>query len=255
MRAFKVKVWTACVSDVDPSSWSALEAVLDRAEISRSRQFRFDPDRHAYVLAHALRRFALGQELGVDPPSLVFSQDESGKPLLAAPASPLVFFSHSHTRGQVAFALSFDGPVGIDVETVRRNAADPALLDGLVVRPEADACTSSEFYFYWTALEAFWKSDGAGLSFSNPKIICRPNEAGLHEISLHGAAQAQARACVIPVRIESGHAASLAVSYGPDTASAAGTGGPAPFQTSEKTHFFGCKRRLLRSSLTTIVSS
>ncbi len=255
MRAFEVQVWTASVSEAQPHGWAALEAVLDRTELANGRRLRFDADRQAYVLAHALRRFALGQELQIEPSALVFSHDEQGRPLLASRASRPVFFSHSHTRGQVAFAMSFDGPVGIDVEAAHGSAADPALLDAFVVRPDAEVCTNGQFYFYWTALEAFWKAAGAGLSSSNPKIICRRNESGLHEITLAGAAQTQASACVIPVSVGPGISAALAVGYGAATAPAMRIGRPPHIRTSEKTHFFGCKRRLLRSSLTTIVSA
>jgi phosphopantetheinyl transferase len=256
MRGFEVQVWTASVLDVRPEGWAALADVLDSAEQARSLQFRFAEDRQAYVLAHALRRHALGQALGVEPSALAFSSSDQGKPVLTAPSRPEVFFSHSHTRGQVAFALSFDRPVGIDVETVQPDSADPSLLDEFVLRPKTEICSRGQFYFYWTALEAFWKADGAGLSAMNQKIMLRPGKAGSHEVTLAGCDRASASACVIPVRVASGSSASLAVSYGLTQApgkehARVRTG---RFRISEKAHFFGCKRRALRSSLTTIVS-
>jgi 4'-phosphopantetheinyl transferase len=270
MRAFEVQVWSASVSGTQLSDWGGLLDLLDPSERQRCAHFRFEPDRQSFLLAHALRRLALAQELGVDPKSLMFSHDANGKPSISGPAACDVFFSLSHTREQVAFALSFDGPVGIDVETVSSEQADHSILDGFVAWPDdalrrdkrderpiglSDAQGRDQFYFYWTALEAFWKAAGTGLSSANPKIRYRRNDAGLHEISLDGSAADDVSACVIPVRAAPGHAMSLAVGYFPEGARIRRPGNAMAIRASEKTHFFGCKRRYLRSSLTTIVSA
>jgi 4'-phosphopantetheinyl transferase len=261
MQAFEVRVWTASVADAALDDWRSLSSVLDAAELARSLQFRFEADRRAYVLAHALRRCALGQELGRDPAALGFSHTGQGRPELVEPASRPIFFSHSRTRGQVAFATSFDSPIGIDLEAMRADAADPALLQAFIDTPaakeggEAAAPTTEQFYFYWTALEAFWKAMGTGLADANPKIRCQPNGAGVHEVRVDGAESDGAAACVVPLRAPAGNAMSLAVSYPQDGARNGQQPGPVSVRASEKTHFFDCKRRLLRSSFTTIVSA
>jgi hypothetical protein len=59
----------------------------------------------------------------------------------------------------------------------------------LVVLPDArqretelGADPEQQFFFYWTALEAFWKAVGCGLSSANPPIRCQKTRNGRFEI-------------------------------------------------------------------------
>jgi 4'-phosphopantetheinyl transferase len=186
MGSEDANVWVARPQEVDDEQMRSLEVTLDGGEIERASRFRFESDRRAYVVAHGLRRVALGDWLGVHPGNLVFARQSSGKPLLIWPDECEVCFSHAHTRELVA-------PVGIDVECVVQTQPDFDLLAPYVVLPEAServaelgASLPGQFYFYWTALEAFWKAAGIGLSPGNPRIRCKKNETGSFEVTLEG---------------------------------------------------------------------
>jgi hypothetical protein len=52
---------------------------------------------------------------------------------------------------------------------------DAALLDSFIAPPEA---AGADFYFYWTALEAYWKAAGTGLSAGQPRLYLARNADG-----------------------------------------------------------------------------
>ena len=187
-----VHVWAADPRDVRAGQWFELASWLDAAELLCSLRFSCEADRQAYILAHALRRLAVSEVLAVPPAELVFSSEASGKPVLVnAPGKPEIHFSHSRSRSMVACAVTCIGPVGIDVESVEAGSADMRLLSRFMVLPDARACHASLasdparlFFFYWTVLEAYWKSRGCGLSFANPAITCQNNRTGWFDLSL-----------------------------------------------------------------------
>jgi phosphopantetheinyl transferase len=193
-QAGDVQIWTASPDDFNDAQFSVFSALLDGTERAKSSQFRQPADRRSYVLAHALRRIALAQALQVAPAELVFASEASGKPVLTvltAPHDPEIYFSHSHSRALVACAVTRLSPVGIDVACTQDGDADLDLLAGLVELPgarqreaELGADPAAQFFFYWTALEAFWKAAGCGLSSSNPPIRCQKAPTGRFEIFL-----------------------------------------------------------------------
>lgn len=193
MGSEKANVWIARPQEVGDEQMRSLELTLDASEIERASKFRFEIDRRAYVVAHGLRRVALGDFLGVDPVSLVLTKQSSGEPVLIWPDERKVFFSHAHTRELVAIAMASVSRVGIDVECVEPTKPDFELLAPYVVLPgvsqrdeELGTDPAAQFFFYWTALEAFWKAAGKGLSPENPRICCAKNGAGTFEITLEG---------------------------------------------------------------------
>jgi 4'-phosphopantetheinyl transferase len=207
-QACGVDIWMASPADFNEAQFSAFSALLDSTERAQSSRFRQPADRRAYVLAHALRRVALAQALQLAPAALVFSSDARGKPVLTAPCDPKIYFSHSHSRALVACAVTRLSPVGIDVASAQDGDADLDLLAGLVDLPDArqreaelGADPAGQFFFYWTALEAFWKAAGCGLSSANPPIRCQQTQHGRFEIFLPASGiypQAQAIALSAP---------------------------------------------------------
>lgn len=174
MQSAGVEVWTARPAMLGCDACAAFSRLLDDGELERSRRLRFEDDRRAFVVAHAMRRMALGLALAQDPKDIRFGSGSHGQPLLLdmgpvrAPS-----FSLSRTRDFVACAVSCDGPVGIDVETIR-DGVDASLL-ARYMQPWAEGGDEA-FYVQWTALEAFWKAQGLGLSASHPHIAL--DEAG-----------------------------------------------------------------------------
>lgn len=162
-----VSVWTADPRALEPGDAAAFARFLDAREHDRLSRFRFREDADAFTVAHALKRVALAELLRLDPSALRFADTPLGQPRLAGSRGP--HFSLSRSRHCVALAISMHAEVGIDVEPLDPLRADPELLEPfLAMRPVQSA---RAFYEHWTALEAFWKCVGTGLSATNPRLV------------------------------------------------------------------------------------
>lgn len=209
----QLEVWTARPADFGAALVQDLDPLLDDRERERAARFKHEADRRAYVLAHALRRSVLARWLAIDPREICFSQEPGGRPVLLAPGGDALFFSHSRSRDAVACAVTRVAPIGIDVEAAHAAGVDEEMISRFVV-PSSDIGLAQDertarFYFYWTALEAFWKAQGKGLVDGSPRIECR-QVAGGFEIWLEGDAGGP-RARVFPIRHAPGASIALAV--------------------------------------------
>jgi phosphopantetheinyl transferase len=205
-HAREVEVWTARPTDFKDAQWPALNAWLDGNERRRAGAFRMQADCRAYVLAHAMRRLAVAKALAVPCSHVSFSNEANGNPILTAPREAALYFSHAHHRDLAVCAVTRAAPVGIDVEFLRRDYADLALLSGFVKLPDAQrreaelGDASRQFFFYWTVLEAYWKSRGCGLSSGNPPIRCEQTGPGLFQVSLVTAEAPRPCALALPLQ-------------------------------------------------------
>ena len=224
----RVQLWRARPDAPWPVEWRGLTNLLDDAERRQAGRFRFAADQRAYVLAHGLRRLALAAWLEVPAASLRFGALAGGRPQLLAPAHRPVFFSHTYTRDAVLVALSSDAAVGIDVESTQGPHFSAALLAGFIAQPDI---ADPDFYFYWTALEAFWKAAGTGLTQGQPRLHFERSAAGhwlVRPESLRpGAAPASRPTLVFTVTAPPGCCASLALQApaGSQTSPMAGSAG------------------------------
>jgi 4'-phosphopantetheinyl transferase len=174
MQQGGIEVWTARPDKVGAAACSALAGLLDAHERERAAGFRFDVDRQAFVIAHALRRLALGCAIGADPGDLQFSTGAHGQPLLLGADAGTPSFSLTRSRGLVACAVGHQAHIGLDVELVRPGLP-PSLLEPFVTpAPGASFLDDGpDLFMQWTALEAFWKARGTGLSAAQPRIGLR----------------------------------------------------------------------------------
>jgi 4'-phosphopantetheinyl transferase len=174
MQQGGIEVWTARPDRVGAAACNALSALLDTHETERAAAFRFDADRQAFVVAHALRRLALACAIGVDPGDLRFTTGLHGRPLLVGADAQTPAFSLTRSRGLVACAVGQLPSIGLDVETVRPGLP-PSLLEQFVTPSRGAAFMDDEpdLFMQWTALEAFWKARGTGLSSTQPRIGLR----------------------------------------------------------------------------------
>lgn len=156
----------------DASERARLRELLDEAEVARSERFKFERDRHTYVVAHALVRTVLASQTGLDPREHAFEAGEHGKPELTTPgAAPGLRFNLSHADGLVAVATGLEDDLGVDVELrsrrveidqVARGVFSPAEIRGLSAL-SGDA-KRARFFQLWTLKEAYIKAVGQGLS-------------------------------------------------------------------------------------------
>ncbi len=141
--------------------------LLDHREVARARQFRQAADSNRCLLGAVLLRVTAARHLGVRPADVTVDRTcgrcgaEHGRPQL--PGSGLNA-SVSHSGDIVAVAITFAGPVGVDVEAVR--AIDFTAVAESVCTPAelTDLHVAADFYTFWTRKEAVLKATGEGLS-------------------------------------------------------------------------------------------
>jgi len=88
-RRYEVHLWSWCLDD-DRLCGEAGEALLNEAERARSSRFMTALLRQRFTAARARLRSLLGTHLGRDPGSLVFVENEFGKPRLVTSSSHFV---------------------------------------------------------------------------------------------------------------------------------------------------------------------
>jgi phosphopantetheinyl transferase len=168
-----------------PAHWSPadredLARMLDAGERDVARRFRFDSDRAAYVIAHAMLKAMASAECGLSPEAIELRHDAKGRPFIAQ--EPLLHVSLSRSHDAVACAVTRIAPIGVDIEEIDGKPVDAGMLGAFVVTGEP--VTTRQFYLQWTALEAFWKSCGTGLADDNPRIFCAPRTASRFDVHL-----------------------------------------------------------------------
>jgi 4'-phosphopantetheinyl transferase len=146
-------------------------ALLSEAEQKQHGRFRFDDDRHTYLVAHALVRTTLGSMLGVPAEQLEFEIGEHGKPELKHAAFADVRFNLSHTRGLVACGVTRVDDIGVDVEQIDRKLEIDTLAGSVLsdderaaLVPLTGSARRERFFRYWTLKEAYVKAIGRGIS-------------------------------------------------------------------------------------------
>ena len=147
-------------------------ALLSEAEQKQHGRFRFDDDRHTYLVAHALVRTTLGAMLGVPPQQLELEIGEHGKPELKQRAAfGDVRFNLSHTRGLVACGVTRVDDIGVDVEQIDRKLEIDTLAGSVLsdderaaLVPLAGSARRERFFRHWTLKEAYVKAIGRGIA-------------------------------------------------------------------------------------------
>jgi len=209
MRSDGVQVWTARPDRLDAGACSQFLCVLDHEERDRARRLHCEADRVAFITAHALRRIALGVAMAVDPQELRFSTGAHGQPILLDAPAHAPRFSLSRSRGLVAVALGHGTPVGVDVEAVR-DGVDGSLLEPFMALAPGELGDDIDFYSRWTALEAFWKARGLGLSTAHPRIRLQPLADECWEVLFDGGERRGAGTVVMRLPCEATHVLALA---------------------------------------------
>ena len=160
--------------------------ILSADERTRACRYHFERDRARFIIRRGLLRIILGRYLHLDPAKIQFDYGPRGKPRITMSTVDPHYFSLSHSCGLALYAISRDGPVGVDVERLRviRDAAEigaryftpPENLRwqslGAAQRPEA-------FLRCWTRKEAHAKAIGTGISeFSTESRGRQPDPVG-----------------------------------------------------------------------------
>lgn len=147
-----------------PAQW------LDAQERSRCQSYRFAADRQRHLLAHGLKRWAIGGVLDVPPSALLFTTSVMGKPRLVDNA---VHFSLSHSAGWVALALYRRAAVGIDIEGGHHAAKGLSAWPDITHPDESAPIDIGSFLSAWTLKEAISKCSGEGLTLDFRRLCLR----------------------------------------------------------------------------------
>ncbi len=167
-----VHVWVGTPTDFrSPRMVEQLRGWLSHDECQRHQRLHSATDRDAFLVAHGVLRFLIGQYLGQPPAALQFEAGPHGRPeLVQRMAGPRLRFNLSHTRGLVAWAFSLDRACGVDVEEIRDDVAIDRLAPAVCSRDERARLRALDpqrrvryFYSIWSLKEALLKACGLGL--------------------------------------------------------------------------------------------
>ena len=181
------RIWIMWTGDTDLREavvlLSPLFSAQDRGEAAR---FRFEKDQHQFLMARALVRLALSEEVTVAPNAWRFCRNERSRPYVAAPRLALpLWFSISHTNGLVACLVSALSEAAIDVEKVEqrdglalvaREAFSPSEQEALARLAGRD--WTRRFFAHWTLKEAYAKARGLGIGLGLDEIAFNLPETG-----------------------------------------------------------------------------
>ena len=147
---------------------SSFQKLLSTQELEKASKFRFQQDRHSYIITHAMLRTILGRYLDLEPVKIEFVSNDYQKPSLCEKYKK-IHFNLSHSTGLTALAFSTKSEIGVDVEKIDQefdfdliakthfSAAENRYL--LAKQPN----TREMFYKLWTRKEAFLKAVGTGI--------------------------------------------------------------------------------------------
>lgn len=169
---------------------SACKAVLSASELARYQRFRFEKDKHSYLVSHALLRHALSKYADVPAAQWQFCRGEHGKPELpVSSATPALRFNLTHTAGFSACVISLGRCCGIDAENIQRKNKLRAVAQRMFAGEELERLDESNinarFYYFWTLREAYVKALGSGLAASSKDFYF---DIDIHALSavMHG---------------------------------------------------------------------
>jgi 4'-phosphopantetheinyl transferase len=152
-----------------PEETHQLAASLASGERERAERYRFERDRHRFVVGRGRLRNLVASHLGLVASEVRFRYGEHGKPFVEGGGS--FRFNVSHAGDVMVVATSSTQEVGVDVEQIRhladldgvpRYVCCPSELARLALIPPAERQTS--FLRLWTCKEAWLKARGKGLS-------------------------------------------------------------------------------------------
>lgn len=146
---------------------------LSKSERQKAMRIEDSIKRSRFVASRSFARRAIGYALGSGHYTESFLKNVSGKPYLPTPNSTLQF-NMSHTRHHLAVAVTFNEPIGIDIEKDDR-AVNPHLLDYVFSPKETEQILTTKNWKAtllrgWTYKEAVLKCIGSGFT-RDPKSI------------------------------------------------------------------------------------
>ncbi len=151
-----------------------IEGWLSADERARAARLISKVHRQQFVAAHGAVRLVLSRYCETSPRNLAFHTTARGKPLLhdAGTGRESLRFNLTHSQGRALIAVAHDRDVGVDLETLRREADVMRLANRFFSSRDqayiatADLSARAErFLHVWVAKEAVSKARGSGITF------------------------------------------------------------------------------------------
>ncbi len=169
----RVHVWQVALGCSDRVA-AGLSRALGPAELARAEAFRFDTDRHDFVVRRGVLRRVLAGYHGCAPGELTYTHTPFGQPVLCGPGNAAgLRFSVSSSAGWALIAVARDRAVGVDLERVEPRRADDDLATRFFAPGEVEQLAKLKgqvrvraFFDCWTRKEAYIKARGEGLSLA-----------------------------------------------------------------------------------------
>lgn len=161
-------VWVAQLSMLQPEH----TVLLTDDDLARVGRLARQEDRARSVLAAVLARVAAARALGLPPAEVVIQRvcahcgGPHGKPVVRGTALNL---SLSHSAELVVAAVTFAGPVGVDVESMTTRL--PSQLAGAVVPVASRGWSARDALVSWCRTEAVVKATGEGLLVPLSEVV------------------------------------------------------------------------------------
>lgn len=176
----EVHLWCAYDEGISASELlSIYHDLLSDDERKQQKRFRFQRNRHQYLVTRALVRSVLAQYIpGIRPNEIKFSKNKYGKPYLDSTPIPFPLkFNISHSEKLITLVVTKGITVGVDVEYRRRNSNVVPIADRFFSPNEIKSIKSLDqnkqherFFDLWTLKEAYIKAKSKGLSIPLDKF-------------------------------------------------------------------------------------
>jgi 4'-phosphopantetheinyl transferase len=202
----QIHLWLTFYDEIDDSQllrgyWE----LLSDAERAKHARFRFERDRHCYLVTRALVRTTLSKYVPIDPAEWIFATNAYGRPRIADQiandndGARTLVFNLAHTRGLIILGIARHRALGVDVENVRVREACVEIADRWFAPEEVAALHSlpreqqhHRFFEYWTLKESYIKARGMGLSMPLDSFWFRFRDDGALGMTIRGASSAAA---------------------------------------------------------------
>ncbi len=119
----EVHIWLTFPSKIrSPQLVDSYRELLSHEERERYCRYKFDEDRHRYLVGKALLRTTLSKYSPVPPHKWKFEANQFGRPRLPVDQTVVpMHFSQSYARGLVGCGIVLGRSIGIDIENITRS--------------------------------------------------------------------------------------------------------------------------------------
>ncbi len=146
--------------------------ILNETEKESAASFKFLIDQQRYQATHISLRHLLSYYGQLSPEQWTFSKNAYGKPAVSNLKYQWLQFNLSYSENFIAYAITNNQSVGIDIEKYRYIEDLQSLCHFSLSPMEAESILSihdknerqNKFFTYWTLKESYIKARGMGLS-------------------------------------------------------------------------------------------